>query len=220
MKNAHAILVPGGFGDRGIEGKIKAINFARVNRIPYFGICLGMQMAVIEYTRNVLGLSNANSEEFSPDCEPKAVVFMPEISKEQMGGTMRLGRRTTLFVEKHRKDSVVRKLYQEGMMRNYKDYGIRISADSEGLVSGVDERHRHRYEVNPKLVEELEEAGMAFVGMDVDGERMEVIELSGEDHPYFVGVQYHPEFQSRLQWPSPPFVGFIRAAAVQAKLEG
>uniref|UniRef100_A0A7S4L239 CTP synthase n=1 Tax=Paramoeba aestuarina TaxID=180227 RepID=A0A7S4L239_9EUKA len=216
LKNAHAILVPGGFGDRGIEGKITAIHFARTNNIPYFGICLGMQMAVIEYTRNVLGMKHANSEEFDPECHPKAVVFMPEISKEKMGGTMRLGRRTTFFVEKYRQESVVRKLYQEGMKRNYQDYGIGIEADRDGLVCSVDERHRHRYEVNPELVQELEEAGMAFVGTDVDHVRMEVIELMN-DHPYFVGVQYHPEFQSRLQWPSPPFVGFIRAARNQQK---
>lgn len=222
LKNAHAILVPGGFGDRGIEGKITAIHYARTNNIPFLGICLGMQMAVIEYTRNVLKMKGANSEEFDPQCNPKAVVLMPEISKEKMGGTMRLGRRTTFFVEKYRKESVMRKLYQEGMTRNYHDYGIGIHVDADGLVCAIDERHRHRYEVNSALVEKLEEAGMAFVGMDADHVRMEVIELmngAAATHPFFIGVQYHPEFQSRVLWPSPPFVGFIRAASKFSKTQ-
>jgi CTP synthase len=211
---AHGILVPGGFGDRGVEGKISAIQYARTRQVPFFGICLGMQEAVVEFTRNVLDVASANSEEFDQDCKHKAVVFMPEISKTHMGGTMRLGRRTTYFVERHRGTSRVRKLYQE-TAHLCAQFGIRLTLDEDGEVVSVDERHRHRYEVNPEYVGRLEEAGMSFVGMDETQQRMEIVELP--DHPYFVGVQYHPEFQSRPQWPSPPFVGFVRAAAAYLK---
>mmetsp|Transcript_200 Transcript_200/g.306 ORF Transcript_200/g.306 Transcript_200/m.306 type:complete len:561 (+) Transcript_200:146-1828(+) len=214
---SHAILVPGGFGDRGIEGKVKAINYARTKNVPFLGICLGMQVAVIEFARSILGIEDANSEEFVPECPNKAIVFMPEITKERLGGTMRLGRRTTHFVEKHRGQSKLQKLYKEST-RNCLDYGIIISENDDGEVISVDERHRHRYEVNPELVSQLEEHGMSFVGMDDQCQRMEMIEIFS--HPYFVGVQYHPEFQSRPQWASPPFVGFIRAAEAFMKSEG
>jgi CTP synthase len=207
LRHADGILVPGGFGDRGIEGMISAIHHARVKSVPFFGICLGMQVAVLEYARNVLQLSKANSEEFDADCEHNVVIFMPEISKFYMGGTMRLGKRTTYFVEKHLRQSQVQKLYGEhhavaGL------YGIKIELNDEKEVLSVDERHRHRYEVNPKYVQQLEDAGLRFVGMDEKKERMEVCELF--EHPFYVGVQYHPEFQSRPQWPSPPFMGFVR----------
>ena len=216
LKRADAILVPGGFGDRGIEGKVKAIEFARLNDIPFLGICLGMQMAVIEYCRHILGIKNANSEEFSKECE-KVVVFMPEISTTHMGGTMRLGRRTTYFVPEHRKESKVVGLYKESVA-GASQFGIHIGVEKRsGEVTSVDERHRHRYEVNPAYVEQLEKAGLLFVGVDDTKQRMEVIELP--THPYFVGVQYHPEFQSRPQWPSPPFVGLLRAG-MAIKLKG
>ena len=208
------MLVPGGFGDRGIAGKILAIHHARTNLIPYFGICLGMQVAVMEYARNVLGICKATSEEFDASAEDKVVIFMPEISKSQMGGNMRLGKRTTHFVEKYRSISKVQKLYKQSVGAAAK-YGISIVEDENGDVISIDERHRHRYEVNPKYVSRLEEGGLLFVGMDEQKERMEVVEIP--EHPFFIGVQYHPEFQSRPQWPSPPFIGFIRAADSFAK---
>eukprot|EP01123_Difflugia_compressa_P003571 TRINITY_DN1470_c0_g2_i2.p1 TRINITY_DN1470_c0_g2~~TRINITY_DN1470_c0_g2_i2.p1 ORF type:complete len:574 (+),score=68.96 TRINITY_DN1470_c0_g2_i2:92-1813(+) len=191
LKTADGILVPGGFGVRGIEGKILAANYARVNKIPYFGICLGLQIAVIEYARNVLGWSKANSEEIDPKTEHPVVVFMPEISKTHMGGTMRLGARKTIFTDENCKSAL---LYS------------RISSDKNFVM----ERHRHRYEVNPKHVPLLTEAGLKFVGHDETGTRQEILEI--DDHPYFLAVQYHPEMKSRPLRPSAPFVGFVLAS--------
>ncbi len=187
LKGADGILVPGGFGDRGIEGKITAANYSRINNVPYLGICLGLQVATIEFCRNVLGLTGANSTEFDESVEHAAVVFMPEISKTHLGGTMRLGSRPTVWQVDECK---IRTLYGEG--------------------DSVDERHRHRYEVNPDLIEQIEAAGLKFVGKDETGQRCEIFELEG--HPYFVGVQYHPEFKSRPNRPSPPFLGLLQAA--------
>ncbi|MDA0648403.1 MAG: CTP synthase (glutamine hydrolyzing) [archaeon] len=188
LKGADGILVPGGFGDRGIEGKIIAANYSRVNNVPYLGICLGLQVATIEFCRNVLGLKGANSTEFDESVEHAAVIFMPEISKTHLGGTMRLGSRPTVWQVDECK---IRTLYGEG--------------------DSVDERHRHRYEVNPDLIEQIEAAGLKFVGKDETGQRCEIFELEG--HPYFIGVQYHPEFKSRPNRPSPPFLGLLQAAA-------
>uniref|UniRef100_A0A8P4GQW6 CTP synthase n=1 Tax=Dicentrarchus labrax TaxID=13489 RepID=A0A8P4GQW6_DICLA len=166
--SSHGVLVPGGFGVRGTEGKMLAINWARKQNKPFLGVCLGMQLAVCEFARNVID--------------------MPEHNPGQMGGTMRLGKRRTIFKSSA---SVLRKLY--------------------GDVDYVDERHRHRFEVNPELKHHFEKKGLQFVGQDVEGERMEVIEL--ENHCYFVGVQYHPEFTSRPIKPSPPYFGLLLAAA-------
>uniref|UniRef100_A0A8C2X372 CTP synthase n=1 Tax=Cyclopterus lumpus TaxID=8103 RepID=A0A8C2X372_CYCLU len=167
--SSHGVLVPGGFGVRGTEGKILAINWARKQNKPFLGVCLGMQLAVC-------------------DSSGDTVIDMPEHNPGQMGGTMRLGKRRTIFKSS---TSVLKKLY--------------------GGVEYVDERHRHRFEVNPELTHHFEEKGFQFVGQDVEGERMEVIEL--EDHCYFVGVQYHPEFTSRPIKPSPPYFGLLLAAA-------
>jgi len=190
LRAADGILVPGGFGIRGVEGKIAAANYARTNNVPYLGVCLGLQIATIEFCRNVLGLENANSTEFDENTPNPAVVFMPEISKTHMGGTMRLGTKPTPFLVD---DCKIRRLY--------------------GDAEHVDERHRHRYEVNPELIEDIEAAGLVYVGKDETGQRCEIMELEG--HPYFVGTQYHPEFKSRPNRPSPPFLGLLKAAVGQ-----
>lgn len=198
---AGGVLVPGGFGNRGTEGKILAIQWARENQIPFLGICLGMQLAVVEFARNVLGLKGAHSEEFDKQTTNKMVVFMPEVSKTHMGGTMRLGSRETVFVDRHRaKPSTVRQLYFP--KSDPKDTTTPLT---------INERHRHRYEVNAEYVPQLEEKGMLFIGEDVDGERMEVVEV--QDHTYFVGCQFHPEYLSRPLRPSPVFLGLVSKAA-------
>lgn len=181
------LLVPGGFDYRGAEGKIKAIEFARLNKKPFLGICLGFQCATIEFARNVCGLEGANSTEFMPDIPHKVVIDMPEHTSGDMGGTMRLGLRETHFT---RKESILFKLYDH--------------------KEKIEERHRHRYEVNPEYVEMFEKKGLHFTGKDTEEIRMEILEL--EDHPYFVAVQFHPEFLSRPFKPSPPFLGLIAAA--------
>ncbi|KAF1799804.1 CTP synthase N-terminus-domain-containing protein [Mucor lusitanicus] len=186
---SNGILVPGGFGSRGIEGMIMAAKWAREHKIPYLGICLGMQISVIEFARNVCGMSDAQSAEVDPDTKTPVVVYMPEISKTHLGGTMRLGLRATLFQE-GTENSTVRKLY--------------------GGKAAVDERHRHRYEVNPVHVDTFEKNGLKFIGRDETGERMEIVEL--DDHPFFVGCQYHPEYITRPLRPCPLFNGLIMAA--------
>ncbi|XP_060178467.1 uncharacterized protein LOC132608747 isoform X2 [Lycium barbarum] len=187
---AACVLVPGGFGDRGVKGMILAARYARENSVPFLGICLGMQISVIEFARSVLHLDKANSEEFDPQTPDRVVIFMPEGSKTHMGSTMRLGSRRTLF---QTPDCIAAKLY------NNSEY--------------VDERHRHRYEVNPDIVGSLEEAGLKFVGRDESGKRMEILEL--QDHPFYIGVQFHPEFKSRPGRPSAPFLGLVLAATGQ-----
>ena len=186
---AQGILVTGGFGRRGTDGKIAAAKWAREQKVPYLGICLGLQIAVIEFARNVCGLSEAHSIELEPETKLPVVVYMPEISKTHLGGTMRLGLRPTEF-QAGTEESTIRKLYGGG--------------------STVLERHRHRYEVNPEMIEQFEAKGLRFVGKDETGQRMEIVELA--DHPYFVGVQYHPELLTRPLKPSPPFMGLILAA--------
>uniref|UniRef100_A0A6N2MGY2 CTP synthase n=1 Tax=Salix viminalis TaxID=40686 RepID=A0A6N2MGY2_SALVM len=190
LQGADGVLVPGGFGDRGVEGKILAAKYARENRIPFLGICLGMQIAVIEFARSILGLQDANSTEFDPDTKSPCVIFMPEGSKTHFGGTMRLGSRRTYF--------------QVMDCKSAKLYGNR---------GFVDERHRHRYEVNPDMVSTLEDAGLSFTGKDETGQRMEIVELP--NHPYYIGAQFHPEFKSRPGKPSALFLGLIAAACGQ-----
>ncbi|CAL4962330.1 unnamed protein product [Urochloa decumbens] len=190
LKGADGILVPGGFGDRGVQGKILAAKYARENNVPYLGICLGMQIAVIEFARSVMKLRGANSTEFDPTATSPCVIFMPEGSKTHMGATMRLGSRTTYF--------------QANGCKSARLYGNAIS---------VDERHRHRYEVNPDMIQDFERAGLQFVGKDESGRRMEIIELPS--HKFFIGAQFHPEFKSRPGKPSPLFLGLIAAASGQ-----
>uniref|UniRef100_A0A6U1F2G0 CTP synthase n=1 Tax=Tetraselmis chuii TaxID=63592 RepID=A0A6U1F2G0_9CHLO len=190
LRTSDGVLVPGGFGTRGVAGKILAIHYARTQKKPFLGICLGMQVAVVEFCRNVLGLEEANSTEFDQSTPTPVVVFMPEGSTTHKGGTMRLGARRTLL---ETAECTSARLYQE--------------------TKYVDERHRHRYEVNPEYVERIEKAGMQFVGKDETGCRMEIVELPPSEHPFFIGAQFHPEFKSRPNKPSPLFLGFILASA-------
>ncbi|PWN19461.1 CTP synthase [Microstroma glucosiphilum] len=259
--SAKGILVPGGFGVRGTEGMISAAKWAREKRVPYLGICLGFQIAVIEFARNVCGLTGANSAEMDPDCRNPVVVYMPEVSKTQLGGTMRLGLRPSVFSSNSKSWSKIRTLY--------------------GAGEACWERHRHRYEINPEMVSRLEAGSsrsngseqasssiggraevtspglgypgapdtglpvrgfrrtsssasafstlapsdtslnsddslepatsLRFVGKSTSGARMQILEL--QDHPYFVGMQAHPEFASRPLNPSPPFLGLVAAAS-------
>ncbi|MBN9045859.1 MAG: CTP synthase [Rhizobiales bacterium] len=200
LEKVHGILVPGGFGERGSEGKILAARFARERKVPYFGICFGMQMACIEAARNLVGIENASSTEFGPAKEP-VVGLMTEWLKGNMlekraaagdlGGTMRLGA-------------------YEAMLKP----GSRI-AEIYGATD-IFERHRHRYEVNIDYKERLEAAGLSFAGMSPDGVLPETIEYA--DHPWFIGVQYHPELKSRPFEPHPLFASFIEAAIEQSRL--
>lgn len=191
LQGLHGIIIPGGFGNRGIEGMILAAKYARENRIPYFGICLGMQIAVIEFARNAAGIQDAHSGEFDEQCAHKVIDFMPGQSEEiNKGGTLRLGSYPCSI--------------KAGTMLE-KCYG----------VSEIQERHRHRYELNNKYREELTMAGLVISGTSPDNRLAETVELS--DHPFFVGVQFHPEFKSRPNQAHPLFKGFITAALNQAK---
>ena len=186
LSEVQGILVPGGFGERGIEGKIKAVKFARERGIPFFGICLGMQCAVIEFARNVAGLEGAHSAEFSSTTPYPVIDLMEEQRKvKEKGGTMRLGAYPCVL--------------KEGTI-TYKAYGKKE----------ISERHRHRYEFNNAFRETLEKAGLVIAGTSPDGKLVEVVEVKG--HPWFVAVQYHPEFKSRPRAPHPLFVDFVRAA--------
>jgi CTP synthase len=200
LEHVHGILVPGGFGQRGAEGKIKAAQFARERDVPYFGICCGMQMAVIEAARNLAGIEDANSTEFGPTKEPivglmtewlKGNALEKRAANGDLGGTMRLG------------------AYPAVLSR-----GSKI-AEIYGATE-ISERHRHRYEVNTAYKDRLEQHGMRFCGMSPDGVLPETIEYA--DHPWFVGVQYHPELKSRPFAPHPLFASFVEAAVVQSRL--
>jgi len=201
LEDADGVVVPGGFGSRGVEGMIRAATFCRERKKPYLGVCLGMQLQVIEFARATLQ-KPFTSAEFDPDFDAAnaassssdhhAVVFMPEIDKTTMGGTMRLGARDTLLTASE--ESIASLVYGSSVVR---------------------ERHRHRYEVNPSLVPALQAQGLRFVGKDESGTRMEIVELPRSVHPFYVGTQFHPEFTSRPQKPSPPFFGFVLAAVGQ-----
>ena len=200
LEDVHGILVPGGFGERGAEGKIAAATFARQRRVPYFGICFGMQMAVIEAARNLADLPSANSTEFGP-CQDAVVGLLTEWTRgntverrdvdSDKGGTMRLGAYDCRLVP----DSKVREIYGVDMLS---------------------ERHRHRYEVNINYKDRLEAAGLKFSGLSPDGVLPEIVELEG--HPWYIGVQFHPELKSKPFEPHPLFASFIQAAVEQSRL--
>jgi CTP synthase len=193
LHDVHGILVPGGFGNRGIEGKLMAIRYAREHKIPFFGICLGMQCAVIEYARNVLGWQNANSTEFNPSAEFPVISLLEEqMGLEQKGGTMRLGGFPALITEN---------------TLAHKEYG----------ATRIRERHRHRFEFTYRYRAEMEKAGLIFSGISPDKQLVEIVELKQSQHPWFLGCQFHPEFQSKPTEPNPLFAGFVRAAAAHAK---
>ena len=186
LAGLDGIIVPGGFGSRGIRGMILAAQYARENRVPYFGICLGMQIAVIEYARNVLGLADADSGEFDPDCPHKVIDFMPGQSDDiEKGGTLRLGSYPCVIAP----DTVMARCYGQGV---------------------IHERHRHRYEFNNDYRRQMQAAGLTLSGLSPDGRLVETVELS--DLPFYIGVQYHPEFKSRPNKPHPLFRGFVEAA--------
>jgi CTP synthase len=197
LEVSHAVLVPGGFGERGIEGMILAAEYARVNKVPYLGICLGLQVAVIEFARNVLNLKDANSSEFKQDTKNPIIGLIHEwidsdgaIEKRDatsdLGGTMRLGAQECLLSG----DSITRSLYNQDI---------------------INERHRHRYEVNNNYIDDLSASGLNIVGKSKDKNLVEVVELV--DHPWFVACQFHPEFTSNPREGHPLFSGFIKAAA-------
>jgi CTP synthase len=201
LEHVNGILVPGGFGQRGAEGKIRAAQFARERDVPYFGICFGMQMAVIEAARNLVGIEKANSTEFGPTPEPLVGLMTEwlrgnELEKRSkagdLGGTMRLG------------------AYPAVLKR-----GSRVS-EVYGGATEISERHRHRYEVNTAYKDRLEQHGLKFSGLSPDGVLPEIVEY--EDHPWFIGVQFHPELKSRPFEPHPLFASFIQAAVVQSRL--
>jgi len=200
LDGAHAILVPGGFGERGAEGKIRAVRYAREKKVPYFGICFGMQMACIEAARNLCGIAGASTTEFGPASEPVVGLLTEWVRGntlekrgmgDNMGGTMRLGAYDCDLA----KGSHVAAIY--GAAR-------------------IQERHRHRYEVNINYKERLEKAGLRFSGMSPDGELPEIVEIP--DHPWFVGVQFHPELKSKPFAPHPLFTSFVKAAVTQSRL--
>ena len=191
LKKYDGILVPGGFGATGIDGKLNVIEYVRKQKIPYFGICYGMQLAVLEYAKNVLKLKSVSTEEIDPKAEHLVVGIMAEqrekIAKKDMGGTMRLGQYEAVL----KKGSLAAKAYK---------------------ASSILERHRHRYEVNNAYVPELEKAGLTFTGKSPSGDLMEIAELPTTTHPFFLGVQFHPELQARPLVPHPLFTAFVRAS--------
>lgn len=192
LSQYDGVLVPGGFGESGVEGIIKAIKYVRENKIPYFGICYGMQLAVIEYARSILGWKDAHTAEINPNARHTVIDIMPEqkkiLAEGNYGNTMRLGAYPAIL----KSGTIARRAYGE---------------------SRISERHRHRYEVNPQYIAEIEDAGLKFSGVSPSGRLMEIAELPKSAHPFFLGVQFHPEFKARPLNPHPIFTEFIRAAS-------
>ena len=192
----HGVLVPGGFGETGIDGKLKAIKYVRESKIPYFGLCYGMQLMIIEYARNVLGIKGAQTAEIDSKAKDLVVDIMPEqkkkLEKKDYGGTMRLGSYPAYL----KRGTIARKAYGKEL---------------------VDERHRHRYEVNPDYVEQLGSKDMVFSGVSPDKVLMEIAELKESKHPFFLGTQFHPELQARPLDPHPLFTAFIKASINRSK---
>jgi len=185
LEGVDGILIPGGFGIRGTEGKIMAAKYARENRIPFLGVCFGFQLAVIEFARNVLGYGDAHSTELARTSHPVIDLLPEQRGVDKLGGTTRLGAQKVII--------------EKGSMA-HRIYGREV----------IYERHRHRYEVNPKFISEFEENGLHFSGKDESGERMEIFEL--KDHPFYMGSQFHPEYKSRPLNPSPLHLALVRAA--------
>jgi CTP synthase len=196
LKKYDGIVVPGGFGSRGVEGNLKVVKFVRENKIPYFGLCYGMQMMVIEYARNVLGLKDAHTREVNPNSKNLVIDVMEsqkEILKNNLyGGSMRLGAYKAIL----RDGTIARNSYSR---------------------KEVEERHRHRYEVNPSFIGDLEQAGLVFSGRSPDGHLMEIAELPKKNHPFFLGTQFHPEFSAHPLAPHPLFTAFIKACIAKKK---
>jgi CTP synthase len=194
LKNFHGIIVPGGFGTRGIEGKIATAKYCRENKIPYFGLCYGMQILVVEYARSILKMKDANTTEINQDTKYPVIDVMPEqkkkLEEKHYGATMRLG----AYPAKLKPETIAFKAYGE---------------------KKISERHRHRYEVNPEYIKRLEKAGLVFSGTSPDNRLMEITELPQKIHPFYLGIQFHPEFKSHPLRPHPLFVEFIKAAAKQ-----
>ncbi|MFA5750826.1 MAG: CTP synthase [Candidatus Paceibacterota bacterium] len=196
LKKYNGIIVPGGFGERGIEGKIKVAEYCRKNEIPYFGLCYGMQISVIEYARNVLKLKNAHTTEINPDSTNPVIDIMPEQKKnlreKNYGATMRLG----AYPAQLKKGSIAYNAYK---------------------ASIISERHRHRYEVNPEYIDKLEKAGLIFSGVSPDKKLMEIVELPQKKHIFYLGTQFHPELKSRPLHPHPLFLAFMKACSKKTK---
>jgi len=198
LSDYDGVIIPGGFGTSGVEGKIKAIKYVRENKIPYFGLCYGMQLAVVEYARNILGLKNANTREIYSNGNQLVIDVMPEqksnLEGGKYGGTMRLG----AYPCNLKKGTIARNAYNKPQ---------------------ISERHRHRYEVNPEFIPRLEDAGAIFSGVSPDGRLVEIMELSRDDHPFFLGTQFHPEFLAHPLNPHPLFNEFIKAAKNQKRIK-
>ncbi len=203
LEKFDGIIVPGGFGERAIEGKLNVIRYARTHKIPYLGLCYGMQLLVIEFARHAAGLRAAHTAEISSNTKHVVVDIMPDqkekLANKDYGGSMRLGSYPAVL----EKGSIAHKAYVEAE---------KLKAKSHKLIH---ERHRHRYEVNPEYVDTLEEKGLVFSGKSPDGVLMEIAELPRDEHPFFVGTQFHPEFQARPLTPHPLFTAFIKAACLR-----
>ena len=206
LNKMDGVIVPGGFGESGIEGKLNVIRYCRENKIPYFGLCYGMQLMTIEYARTVVGLNGANTAEIEPQAPHLVIDIMPDQKKKlaegNYGASMRLG----LYPAKLSKDSIAQEAYSY--------FGL---DKLPKVTTTIKERHRHRYEVNPKYIEKLEKAGLVFSGKSPDGTLMEIAELPREAHPFFLGTQFHPEFLARPLTPHPLFTEFMKAAKARRK---